>query len=320
MKVLYTGSFNPWHLGHQFVYDQACKYFGKENVWIGIGKNRAKTNFADPEFLKWSLAPVTKNVVVYDSLTTEVCKEQCFDLIVRGIRPGKSIEFEEDLAYWNRKLGSIETILIPTPPEVNQISSSVLKELINYNVPVEEYVNKEVYYRWANNSIPDRAIYFGKCCIGKSTKLSKQVIDCDKEIWNWVNKDLHKDAFMNAILNRDKEAYQAQIASISSNFDWEGFFYGGSNFEAPCLGSYYQFIPKRVLSRFKIVRVSTSEENRKLFIEKRGVSKDWIDALDFMYRDAPYWDEELIVDYKPTPLEAMKAVNAMERNGGKSNG
>ena len=36
MKVLYTGSFNPFHNGHQYIFDNVCKCFGKENVWIGV--------------------------------------------------------------------------------------------------------------------------------------------------------------------------------------------------------------------------------------------------------------------------------------------
>jgi cytidyltransferase-like protein len=55
MKVLYAGSFNPWHKGHQYVYNCACEYFGKDNVIIGIGNNPAKQKTTSAEFIKWTM-------------------------------------------------------------------------------------------------------------------------------------------------------------------------------------------------------------------------------------------------------------------------
>jgi nicotinic acid mononucleotide adenylyltransferase len=44
-KAIYSGSFNPWHEGHQYAFDQAEKVFGKGNVAIEVSiGNKDKPN------------------------------------------------------------------------------------------------------------------------------------------------------------------------------------------------------------------------------------------------------------------------------------
>ena len=64
MKVLYPGSFNPFHAGHQYVYDTACEMFGKENVYIGVGCSIAKFETKDNyesylRKIKFTVRPIT---------------------------------------------------------------------------------------------------------------------------------------------------------------------------------------------------------------------------------------------------------------------
>ena len=68
MKVLYAGSFNPFHNGHQYVYEEACRLFGKENVIIGLAHNPAKgLEFEKKaEFLKWTMARLPHLAVALD--------------------------------------------------------------------------------------------------------------------------------------------------------------------------------------------------------------------------------------------------------------
>lgn len=321
MKVLYTGSFNPFHNGHQYVYDVACKCFGKENVWIGIGKNSGK-NDIDIEHLRFSIVPITKNVLAYNCLTAEIVKKEHFDLLIRGVRPGRSLEDENDLLYWNRKLGGVETILIPTPPEVNQISSGAIRELNKYEQDVSSYINEYVYARWKNKSIKQN-IYFGKCCSGKSTYLKHQYgncfgewahtepIECDKVLFDFLkedagyNKDLLTATLKDLFYKKDSN-FLITMNNVAKNIDWDRFFttwYNYDNsygfcFDMPVIGSYWKHIPIKYLARLRLIKISTSDENRLLFSNKRMVNPMLIECNDFFYQDPPFWDEEIIIDKK----------------------
>jgi len=326
IKVLYTGSFNPFHNGHQYVYDIACKCFGKENVWIGIGQNSEKAT-SNLNNLAFSVRPITKNIITYTGLTAKVLREHNFDLIVRGVRPGRSLEDENDLLYWNRKLsGGIETILIPTPPEVNQISSGAIRILDANNATVLPYMNEIVYYRWKDNTDPYAKkipVYFGKCCSGKSTHLMDHVarswdnivLDMDKTLLTYHNRaddpnfnmaELKED-IKKIFYSKNVKAFYEEIVDLGHDINWEKLFgviteIEKNNckplFDMPNIGSYYNCIPKKLLGRFKFVKVSTSEENRKYFAELRKVNPLLLECNDLMYVDMPFWDEEIVIERK----------------------
>lgn len=300
-KVLFTGSFNPWHNAHQYVFDVACKCFGKDNVWIGVGSNKNKPK-EDKSKILFSLVPVTNNVIAYEGLTADVVKEHKFDILVRGIRPGKSLEQEEELLYWNRKLSGVETILIPTPPELNQISSSAIRELSNYEY-VSEFIDQDVYYRWKFGDC-NKYIYFGKTCSGKSTYLRDNMIsalDCDKEIWDYVNypeKETLKSQLINAFLDKNKARYKVAIDKIGRNIDWELFFLGRTRIDAAVIGVYWKFIPVKIRSKFMLIKVETTLENRMKFAKERNKSLEFIESADFFYQDPPFWDKLITIKEK----------------------
>lgn len=323
MKVLYTGSFNPFHKGHEYVYNAACKYFGKDSVWIGIGINADKKSNIDLNVLKFSIVPITKNVITYFGLTSDVVKNEKFDLLIRGIRPGHSLDDENDLLYWNHKLCGVDTILIPTPTELNHISSSAIRLFANNkDIDISEYMNMYVFNRWnrytsCNNfsNINCKTIYFGKCCSGKSTFLHSvkyglcreydNVFDVDSAFWNYFklsskynsySEDEIKKCFKTAFYDRNTEAYNFYIDIIGRNIDWKTLLNENRYFDMPVVGTYFKYIPIDLLCMFKLVKISTSEENRGKFAEKRKVNKKLIECNDYFYIDPPFYDKEIVIE------------------------
>jgi pantetheine-phosphate adenylyltransferase len=300
-KVLLTGSFNPFHNAHQYVYDTACKCFSKENVWLDINSNKNKPT-KNAEAIKFSLVPITKNVITYTGLTADLVKREGFDLLVRGIRPGKSLEQEEEMLYWNRRLSGVETILIPTPPEVNQLSSSAIRELDSHGVSVLDCMNPNVYYRW-KNEFPTTTIYFGRSCSGKSTYLTENDIlnnNADRTIWehlrprvNGINIQNLKDGISEAFKNKDPEAFFQYIDDIGRAVDWKFFLKRWKVTDAAVIGSYWNYIPDKVKGSIKLIKIETSTANRIKFAKKRNVSNEFISSADYFYIDPPYWDETI---------------------------
>lgn len=323
MKVLYAGSFNPWHNGHQYVYDLACKMFSKENVIVGIGMNKGKDSdrnvFLDKaNFLKWTMNPAVENVVFYDTLTANYCKENNIDLIVRGIRPGKSLEYEEDIMYWNKKIGNVETIFIPTPPTLNQLSSSVIRELNSFGEDVSEFCNPIVLARWKTGKTPTRIIYFGRSCSGKSTYIDEhhfdgRVLNTDEAIWRYLEFKIGKKEMNNYrnilkdFFDKDMfDFFRSSVAELSECVDWNEFFagmwdsQGGFNY-TECIdfanfGTFLNDIPVNILANFKLVEIKTSHENRLNFCTKKGWSVEKLKKLDILYKDPEFLDETIFIN------------------------
>lgn len=307
MKVLYTGSFNPFHNGHQYVYNIACDMFGKENVWIGIGQNSSKTNI-DKEHLKFSIVPITKNVICYDGLTSDIVKQHKFELLIRGVRSGYSMEDEHALAHWNKELCDVATILIPSTSELNQLSSGAIRELHKNNKDVLKYMNKYVFARWSN-PLPKIPVYFGKCCSGKSTYLKERgffVIEFDKEWKPFAKKYLKEfDATTLEDLKRwfyDKNdaVFPSHVNMLMRDFNWDKFFADFGNwdnvvFDIPIMGSAFYHIPKYIVGRLKLIKCRASEEDRQYFAEQRKVNPKLIECNNHFYQDSPFWDEEIII-------------------------
>ena len=151
MKIaIYPGSFDPITLGHINIIQKSEKIFDK--IIIGIGENNKKTSFFSTEkkfrFIKKIFAK-NKNISVarYNSLTTDFCKLNSAKFIIRGIRNTNDFEIEKQLATMNEELEkTITTIFIPCSKNFNEISSSLVKELIINKGPFEKFVPKEIIH------------------------------------------------------------------------------------------------------------------------------------------------------------------------------
>jgi len=185
MKVLMTGSFNPFTNGHYSIYERACKMFGKDNVFIGIASNSAKDK-VNKHFIKWTIAPITNNCVVISDgeLVANYCKNNGFDAIIRSMRNAIDLVYEMDMSHWNEELG-VSTVFIPCAEGMEKMSSSALRELDSAGINISEYVpNIYTYMRWKQSEVK-RVIVTGKMGSGKSSFIeaydwNSSFIDMDK--------------------------------------------------------------------------------------------------------------------------------------------
>ena len=135
--AVFPGSFSPFTLGHQSIVERILPLFDK--LIIAIGINSSKTNkFASEKNQKWIqslFASETKiEVLTYEGLTVDFCKNQNSKYIVRGVRDEKDFEFEKKVAQNNKELNSeIETLLITTLPKYSHISSTIVRDIIKNN-------------------------------------------------------------------------------------------------------------------------------------------------------------------------------------------
>ncbi len=134
--ALCPGSFDPFTAGHQIIIDKSLMLFDK--VIIAIGINNKKKSFFSLEKRISLIEKVYANnprvkITAYHNLTADYCKENGIRFIIRGIRNVGDFEFERNVAQINKRLFEpLETIFLMTPPEFSEISSSVVREILEH--------------------------------------------------------------------------------------------------------------------------------------------------------------------------------------------
>ena len=74
------------------------------------------------------------NVIDYDGLTVDICRQLGIHHIVRGVRNMLDFENERSIADANRRIApEIETIIIPTAQEFAHISSSAVRDILRHH-------------------------------------------------------------------------------------------------------------------------------------------------------------------------------------------
>ena len=132
-RVIFPGSFNPIHIGHEQIINIAKTIF--DEVYIVIAQNPQKptiTNLGERINNIKKIYNDEVKIIYSDKMTGRLAKEMnaC---IIKGVR--NIIDFQNELnqASFNRKYFGVETILIPSMPEINYISSSLIRELKEYD-------------------------------------------------------------------------------------------------------------------------------------------------------------------------------------------
>lgn len=147
-KAVYPGSFDPLSNGHLDLIKRASKLFDELHVLVSYNTHK-KTDFSPEERVDMIIKCIKNipNVVVRQSssLVVNYCKDNDINVIVRGLRNFQDYENEFTLFQYNRDINpKIETILLCPTTKTQVVSSSAIKELIEFNVDITPYVPKEI--------------------------------------------------------------------------------------------------------------------------------------------------------------------------------
>ena len=146
-KAIFPGSFDPITLGHVDIINRALPLF--DEIIIAIGVNTEKAYMFSLEERVRFIEENYKNepkitVTTYSGLTTEFCKSQNVEFILRGLRNPADFEFEKAIAQTNRKLANIETVFLLTSATTSFISSSIVRDVYHHGGDISELVPKSV--------------------------------------------------------------------------------------------------------------------------------------------------------------------------------
>ncbi|MFH0976435.1 MAG: pantetheine-phosphate adenylyltransferase [Spirochaetota bacterium] len=141
---IYPGSFDPLTLGHLDIIERARNICDK--LIIAAAKNISKKPLFSIEerieMIKQSCSSMDNiEIVTFNGLLANFCKEKKIDFIAKGIRNRTDIDYEYAVSQINRKLApETETIFLLSRCEHSFISSSMVKEVASYGGDVTTIV------------------------------------------------------------------------------------------------------------------------------------------------------------------------------------
>ena len=149
MKIaIYPGSFDPVTSGHLNIIRRAANIFDKLIVCVMVnsGKNPMFSQEERVELIQ-KVTTDLPNVEVdcSNELLAEYAKRKGSCVIIKGLRAGSDFENEFQMAMINRKINpGLDTMFLTAEHQYMYMSSSVVKELGLYNVPLEDFLPAEI--------------------------------------------------------------------------------------------------------------------------------------------------------------------------------
>ena len=147
-RAIFPCSFDPITMGHVDIIKRSLPLL--DELIIAIGVNSTKKYMFSLEqrkaFIEATFADEPKiKVDTYSGLTVDYCKSIDAKFILRGLRNPADFEFEKTITQVNRRLSNnIETIFLLTSSENSFISSSIVREVIQFEGDYSSMVPKAV--------------------------------------------------------------------------------------------------------------------------------------------------------------------------------
>lgn len=143
-KALYPGSFDPITFGHIDIIERLSRLYSEIIVLIAKAPNKNYLFEAEERaaLVRECLKKI-KNVKVeiHDGLTVDYAKKNKASVIVRGLRAVSDFEYEMSMANANSRLAKdVETLIVFSRPELNYVSSRMVKEVAMFGGDLKDLV------------------------------------------------------------------------------------------------------------------------------------------------------------------------------------
>ena len=146
--AVYSGTFDPLTLGHEDVARRAAGLFDTVILAVAVAHHK-KTLFsleARIMLAKIALKSIANVIVLpFDGLIMDFCKTQSANAVVRGVRNVTDFDYEVQMAAMNRKLlPTVETVFLLPSPDVQPISSTLVREISKLGGDVSQMVSSPI--------------------------------------------------------------------------------------------------------------------------------------------------------------------------------
>ncbi|MBR2375749.1 MAG: pantetheine-phosphate adenylyltransferase [Clostridia bacterium] len=147
-KCVFAGTFDPPTLGHKALVKDCVKLF--DEVVVAVLVNPAKTPCFTVEQRKQMLALdyaelSSVRIIEFSGTVAELLQQERTEFYVRGIRNGVDLDYENANFYASKKLDpELVAVYLPCPQELLHVSSSMVRNSLQFGTPIDEYVSQDV--------------------------------------------------------------------------------------------------------------------------------------------------------------------------------
>lgn len=146
--AVYTGVFDPIHIGHLDVIRRGIRIFDRVVVGVGINPEKAPffTHEERAELIRRVVKPLGNvDVAIFSGLAVHFVREVGARIILRGLRTTSDMEDEFTMSLSNLALDpEIETVFLMAKETYSHISGTLLRQIANLGGEVEKFVPPEV--------------------------------------------------------------------------------------------------------------------------------------------------------------------------------
>jgi pantetheine-phosphate adenylyltransferase len=146
--AVYTGVFDPVHLGHLDVIKRGSRLV--DRLVVGVGENPEKAPFFNSLERVQLLQQVVKpfaNVEVkpFSGLAVRFVRSVGAQLMLRGLRTTSDMEYEFSMSLANQTLDpDIETVFLMARDSYSHITGTLLRQIATFGGELEKFVPAEV--------------------------------------------------------------------------------------------------------------------------------------------------------------------------------
>lgn len=156
-RAVCPGSFDPPTLGHVDIFGRAAALFDEVTVAVLVNPNKDGM-FAVSERLQLLRAVISPwpNIRVdsFSGLLVDYCSTGGISTIVKGLRGAADFDYEIQMAQMNRRLTGVDTLFLPTAPELAFVSSSLVKQVAAYGGDVSAFLPPAVQSALQTRLVP----------------------------------------------------------------------------------------------------------------------------------------------------------------------
>jgi pantetheine-phosphate adenylyltransferase len=149
-RAVCPGSFDPVTNGHVDVINRAAGLYDELVVAVLVNPGKAGLFSVGErmDLLRDAVAELPNvRVDSFEGLLVDYCRANGIPVIIKGLRAVSDFEYELQMAQMNRELAGIETLFVPTAPQVGHLSSSLIKQIATFGGDVSKLVPKAVHDR-----------------------------------------------------------------------------------------------------------------------------------------------------------------------------
>jgi pantetheine-phosphate adenylyltransferase len=159
LTALCPGTFDPVTNGHIDIFERASACF--DDVVVAVLENPGKEPLFSLEdrvaMLKAATVDLARvEVASFSGLLVDFARARGAAVIIKGLRGEGDLDYELKMGQMNRRLTGVETVFLPTSPQWSFISSSLIKEVVQFGGDVSGLVPDFVRDRLEERLAPGR--------------------------------------------------------------------------------------------------------------------------------------------------------------------